>query len=163
MFFLVARFTLLSFIRQGYYQGYYHFSALFGIKFLLSIHVVLDAFLCGKIYSVVYYPTRILYHYIIVLYYYIIYYIILLLCCRRYFSRWQDLLSITRQGYYPRSGRAVKLKPKGDSTSRLHPVWMEHQFVRNLGEWQHHQRQSRRVMMKHSQVSCLQTGLGGAV
>ena len=102
---------------------------------------------------------------IISLYYCIIilYYIILLLCCRRYFSRWQDLLTITREGYYPRSGRAVKLKPKGDSTSRLHPVWMEHQFVRNLGEWQHHQGRSRRVMMKHSQVSCLQTGLGGAV
>ena len=28
MFFSVAGFTHLSFIRQGYYQGYYHFSAL---------------------------------------------------------------------------------------------------------------------------------------
>ena len=157
MFFSVAGFTHLSFIRQGYYQGYYHFSALLWnkipakypccpgcfslwqdlfccllsdkdinnklmINFLLTIRVLRDVFLSGKIDSLVYYPTRILYHYIIVLYYYIIHYIILLLCCRRYFSRWQDLLSITRQGYYPRSGRAVKLKPKGDSTSWLHPV-----------------------------------------
>ena len=48
------------------------------INFLLTIRVVRDVFLSGKIDSLVYYPTRILYHYIIVLYYNILYYIILL-------------------------------------------------------------------------------------
>ena len=92
MFFSVAGFTHLSFIRQGYYQGYYHFSALLWNKIPAKypccpgcFSLWQDLFCCllsdKDIIRILYYITRALYH--------------IIFSVARF-----ALSSIIRQGYY---------------------------------------------------------------